>query len=211
MANLYVLGLRRPAQSPSCSGSEGRGSDGASAMRGGSGLRQRPPVSSQPGCSPGAGQSAVGVERCLRGVTGGYCGSRLRAGPAGASPGGRPHSADDPPGSRASPRTPHPSPSAVAAHPPAPAGEPTSSPAGPVARSVSSAPCRISAAAALYHPGRARGPRPLWRGASWATTVVGSARLPAAHRRRRHGPRARRTTGPPRRRLAPDSPVAARR
>src|SRR6266702_190334 len=63
--------------------------------------------------------------------------------------------------------------SASAAHPPAPAGL-TSSPAGwPVDRSVSSAPCKINAAAAMSTTGfRSRDPRPPCRSASCAITVV---------------------------------------
>ena len=57
---------------------------------------------------------------------------------------------------------------AVAGHPPAPGADATSSPAGsPVERSASSAPCRMSAAAALSTcVRRCRDPRPPWRSAS---------------------------------------------
>src|SRR5262249_13017274 len=63
---------------------------------------------------------------------------------------------------------------AAARHPPAPGADATGSPAGrPVERSASSAPCRISAAAALSTcPRRSRDPRPPRRSASWASTVV---------------------------------------
>src|SRR6516165_7111043 len=63
---------------------------------------------------------------------------------------------------------------AMARHPPAPEDDATSSPAGsPVERSVSSAPCRIRAAAALSTCVlRSRAPRPPCRSASWASTVV---------------------------------------
>src|SRR5689334_1120518 len=63
---------------------------------------------------------------------------------------------------------------AVAGHPPAPGADATSSPAGsPVERSASSAPCRMTAAAALSTcVRRCHDPRPRWRSASCAITVV---------------------------------------